>query len=142
MTTAGKTYKYWTKEGSFETDDFRLIPYDNLHRKNGPAIEYPDGSRIWYQNGETHRVCGPAIVYSDGRCEWVQHARLHRLDGPAIEVPNFCNEWWTNGKRHNEFGPAIDYVDGLKLYYLYGKHLSEEEFNTIPDPIQRKLIWG
>jgi hypothetical protein len=33
-------------------------------------------------------------------------------------------------------------IDGPKEYYLYDKILTEEEFNTITDLIQRKLIWG
>jgi len=35
-----------------------------LHREDGPAVEYTDGSRLWYINGQLHRIDGPAI-------EWV-----------------------------------------------------------------------
>jgi len=31
-----------------------------LHRKNGPAIEFSDGKKEYYLNGELHRVEGPA----------------------------------------------------------------------------------
>lgn len=36
-----------------------------LHRENGPAVEYPDGSKEWFLNHQRHRNDGPAI--EDGR---------------------------------------------------------------------------
>jgi len=47
---------------------------DQLHREDGPAIEYDNGTKYWYRNG-----------------------RLHREDGPAVEYVNGCGEWWVNG---------------------------------------------
>jgi len=41
-----------------------------LHRVDGPAIEYDDGSREWYLNGKLHREDGPAIEWADGSKEW------------------------------------------------------------------------
>ena len=41
-----------------------------LHRENGPAIEYADGTKFWYQNGQKHRTDGPANEWSDGSMEW------------------------------------------------------------------------
>ena len=73
-----------------------------LHRLGGPAIEYADGYRAWFQNGQTHRVDGPAIEYSSGRREWYQSHVLHRLDGPAVEYADGTYEWWLNGVRHTE----------------------------------------
>ena len=40
------------------------------HRENGPAIEYADGTKFWYQNGQKHRTDGPANEWSDGSMEW------------------------------------------------------------------------
>ena len=40
------------------------------HRQHGPAIEYPDGTRMWYQNGQPHRTTGPAIEFADGDKSW------------------------------------------------------------------------
>lgn len=42
----------------------------DLHRLNGPAIEFVDGSKEWYQNGKKHRLDGPAEEYSDGENLW------------------------------------------------------------------------
>ena len=36
------------------------------HREDGPAIEYSNGSKVWYRHGKWHREDGPAIEYSSG----------------------------------------------------------------------------
>lgn len=46
-----------------------------------------------------HRDDGPAIEYTDGYKVWYQHGKLHRLDGPAIEWANGHKEFWINDKR-------------------------------------------
>ena len=43
---------------------------DQLHRDDGPAVEYTDGSKYWYQNGLRHRTDGPAIECADGTKRW------------------------------------------------------------------------
>ena len=68
-----------------------------LHRVHGPAIEYTNGGREWWQNGKMHRLDGPAVEYSDGRKFWCQNGLLHRLDGPAIESHGY-RAWHINGK--------------------------------------------
>jgi hypothetical protein len=47
-----------------------------LHRTDGPAVEYADNYREWYLNGKLHRVDGPAIEYKDGSCEWWQNGKF------------------------------------------------------------------
>ena len=39
---------------------------DRLHRVDGPAVEYADGTKRWFLNGKRHREDGPAIEYADG----------------------------------------------------------------------------
>ena len=73
-----------------------------LHRVYGPAIEYRDGTHVWYQNGQHHRVDGPAIEYRDGRREWWQNGQRHRVDGPAVEYHSGYREWYINGKLLSE----------------------------------------
>ena len=41
-----------------------------LHRKDGPAIEYANGTKEWWKEGVRHREDGPAIEYADGIKEW------------------------------------------------------------------------
>jgi len=38
----------------------------DLHREDGPAIEYEDGTKYWMINGRLHCLDGPAIERSDG----------------------------------------------------------------------------
>ena len=42
----------------------------DLHRVDGPAVEWADGSSSWWLHGKRHRIDGPARVFSDGCCEW------------------------------------------------------------------------
>jgi len=65
-----------------------------FHRIGGPAAEYVNGSKYWYQEGKLHRVDGPAIEFSDGTKCWYQNDQLHRLDGPAIEWANGNKKWY------------------------------------------------
>ena len=41
-----------------------------LHRENGPAIEWADGTKLWYQNGLRHRTDGAAVEFLDGGKAW------------------------------------------------------------------------
>ena len=49
---------------------------DQLHRDDGPAVEYADGLKVWYQNGLRHRTDGPAIEWNDGRKWWYINGRM------------------------------------------------------------------
>ena len=88
----------------------------NLHRLDGPAIEYANGYKAWYQNGKLHRLDGPACEYADGFKVWYQNGELHRLDGPAIERSNGDKEW-----------------------FIEGKELTEEEFNNRNNKVEVTL---
>ncbi len=51
----------------------RIVYYnekDQLHRLDGPAIEWNDGSKEWWINNERHREDGPAVEYTGGYKEW------------------------------------------------------------------------
>ena len=83
-----------------------------LHRLDGPAIEYVDGSKKWYISGKLHRIGGgPAVEYVDGTKEWWVNGIRHRTDGPAVEFIDGTKIWFINGKRHREDGPAVEYID-------------------------------
>ena len=51
-----------------------------LHRKDDPAIEYPNGTKEWFSDGVRHREDGPAVERADG-----------------------SKEWWLNGRYFNSF---------------------------------------
>ena len=67
---------------------------DELHRENGPAIEWLCGDKEWYLNG-----------------------KLHREDGPAVEEANGDKEWWLNGKEltEQEFKNKTQSCDGREV---------------------------
>jgi hypothetical protein len=89
-----------------------------------------NGNKWWYQNGELHRLDGPAIEYIDGHKEWYQNGKLHRLDGPAIEHAKGGNKYWyQNDKLHRLDGPAVEYSNGVKWWFIEGTRYTEEEFN-------------
>ena len=57
------------------------LPNGFFHRKFGPAIECPDGSKEWFLNGELHRADGPAIEYPDGSKEyWINGIEIDELE--------------------------------------------------------------
>jgi hypothetical protein len=59
-----------------------------------------DGTKVWELDGNLHRLDGPAIEYCDGDREWYVNDMLHREDGPAVERANGGEkEWYFN----NEF---------------------------------------
>ena len=92
-----------------------------LHRLDGPAVEYSDGDKYWYNNGVYHRLGGPAQELVSGNKIWYQYGKLHRLDGPAIEFSNGMKEWYQIGLRHRIDGPAyIDKIRGVKSWYIEG----------------------
>ena len=75
----------------------------NLHRVDGPAVEWADGTKDWWLNGDRHREDGPAFEYADGTKAWYLNDKLHREDGPAIEGADGSKSWWLNGKQVQEF---------------------------------------
>ena len=61
------------------------------------------GTRFYYNtNGQLHRTDGPAIEYADGSKSWCQYGKRHRTDGPAVEWPGGSKAWYINGERLTE----------------------------------------
>lgn len=72
-----------------------------LHREDGPAIEYPDGSEEWHLNGEIHREDGPALIDTFlNLVQYRQNGKKHREDGPAVIEEGAPPEWWLFGEKH------------------------------------------
>ena len=46
-----------------------------LHRTDGPAVEYPDGGTEWWYKNRPHRTDGPALDYADGTKKWYLHGQ-------------------------------------------------------------------
>jgi len=103
-----------------------------LHRTDGPALIWEEGSEGWYIDGRLHRDGGPALdikgyeairAFTNGRPRYLaiwedrdrkrfsymlpakryyQHGRLHRLDGPAIIRYDGVQVWCVNGQEHRD----------------------------------------
>ena len=88
------------------------------------------GNRLYCDNaGEWHRENGPAIEWSNGTKSWYQNGQKHRTDGPAIVCTNGHKEWWQNDQRHRTDGAAVELSDGDKWWFINGVQLTEAEFN-------------
>jgi len=90
---------------------------------------------LWYKEGTNilHREDGPACEYANGNKEWYQNGLVHRLDGPACEYVNGDKAWYQNGKRHRIDGPAIEFAYG-KVWYINDKYINcntQKEFEKI-----------
>jgi hypothetical protein len=113
--------------GSIETTDaIKWYLNGKLHREDGPAIEYADGTKEWYLNGMRHREDGPAVEWFYGTKAWCFNGKLHREDGPAIEYADGIKEWYLNGKLYREDGPVIEYPDDIKERHLSGERYIED----------------
>ena len=55
---------------------------NTLHRVDGPACEWSDGTKYWFVDGKLHRVDGPAVEWSDGDKYWY-------LDGVNFSESDF-----------------------------------------------------
>ena len=118
---------YWYKDANMKT----------LHREDGPAVEYSDGFKEWWINGDLHRDDGPAVEYTNGKYlwrEWYINGQLHREDGPAIEYDDGSAWWYKNGKLHRTDGPAVIDAAGAE-WFIDGKRLTEEEFKEATRPV-------
>jgi len=96
------------------------------------------GNKIYYKDRaltKLHRLDGrPAVEYADGSKEWYVNGQLHRLDGPACEAANGYKLWCVGGRIHRLDGPAVEYSNGRKYWYVDGKRLSEEKFDALTTP--------
>lgn len=68
--------------GSSMPQGERYVLDDQLHRIDGPACAYPNGTQMWGQYGKLHRIDGPAVVWGDGTYEWY----LNDVKVPQYEV--------------------------------------------------------
>jgi len=89
---------YYVKEGKSTCTYINDVPFNKLHRLDGPAMTYPNGIKEWWLDGKRHRLGGPAIIYPSGIKKWYKEGKLHRLDGAAVIWFDEEEEWWINDK--------------------------------------------
>ena len=66
---------------------------------------YPDGTfdKVWKnENGQVHRDDGPAIEYFNGIKHWFKNGTYHRKDGPAMVCDDGSHEYYLNGKEYSK----------------------------------------
>jgi hypothetical protein len=65
------------------------------------STDHPDRIHV------IHRENGPAIIYEDGSVEYKRNGKTHRDDGPAIMDVNAGNQWYLDGKKVNSLDIRI-----------------------------------
>lgn len=61
----------------------RVDQPDIIHREDGPAIIWDDGSKFWYYDGVNHNENGPSAIYRTGKVYWHYH-------GMHLEFDEWC----------------------------------------------------
>jgi hypothetical protein len=95
-----------------------------------------EGNKRWYHNNQLHRTDGPAMEFSSGTKEWYVDDKLHRTDGPAMEYANGTKIWYVDGKIHRTDGPAVESAYGGKYWYLDGVELTEAQWRKRVGKVQ------
>ena len=54
------------------------------------------------EKGQLHKTNGPALIWNDGSKYWYINDKLHREDGPAIEYSVDIKLWYLNGINYTE----------------------------------------
>jgi hypothetical protein len=100
------------------------------------------GDRRWCKPGTyiLHRLDGPAVEYADGTRQWWVDGKLHRLDGPAVEYADGSREWWVDDKLHRLDGPAYEGASGSRWWFIEGEKIAEREFLARTQPAQEITI--
>jgi hypothetical protein len=80
----------------------------------------------WFFNGKRHREDGPAIEWPDGtKSYWIKGKR-HREDGPAIEWPDGSKEYYINGKEYSYEDWIKKFSKNKETVLIDGKEFSIE----------------
>lgn len=76
---------------------------NKLHRIDGPAVEWTNGTKEWFIDGVPHRTDGPALLLPDGRKFWI-------INGNQMTEEEF-NKYV--GNKTNCNGKIVE-IDGVK----------------------------
>jgi hypothetical protein len=64
---------------------------DMFHRLSGPACEFANGAKLYFQNGMLHRLDGPAVIYANANRYWF-------IDNRKYSEADFLKEIANKGK--------------------------------------------
>jgi hypothetical protein len=62
---------------------------NQLHREDGPAVEYASGYKFYYINGKCHREDGPAVKYVIGSVGFENGDKLYYINGKLLTEQEF-----------------------------------------------------
>lgn len=72
------------------------LPNGKLHRLDGPAVTWPDGTQKWYRYGKRHRLDGPSSIMADGREFWfvdgLHFPNIKKILSSTAELLAYWNE--------------------------------------------------
>lgn len=106
-------------------DKFPDVDFKIPDAYNRASFDSDSGDIVFKnKNGELHREDGPAVMWENGTKEWWIHDQLHREDGPAIEWADGSKEWCIHNRLHREDGPAVEESNGHKAWYIRGRNVS------------------
>ena len=60
-----------------------------LHRENGPAIEWANGDKFYFVNGKLHRENGPAVKYVIGSIGFENGDKFYYINGEELTKQEF-----------------------------------------------------
>ena len=86
-----------------------------LHRVDGPACEYDDGTKEYFCDGNYHRIGGPACEYPNGVKIFYNNGVLHNDNGYAYEAPGGRRALIKHGRLDNGEGPLCAIVGSDQL---------------------------
>ncbi len=98
-----------------------------LHREDGPAVFYKDGSECWMIDGVYHRDDGPARIYAISKdgwgYEWRCRGVLHRFSGPAVydTLSEISERWYIKGRHITSEVEAWIVEQGLPHWQEWGE---------------------
>ena len=97
----------------------------------GYDIDVDETTVMWILDGKLHRTDGPAVIWADGTRVWLVDGKKHRTDGPALIKEDGTRMWLVDGKLHRTDGPAVIWADGTQAWWINGTQYTEEQFNEI-----------
>jgi hypothetical protein len=84
---------------------------------DNPEID-EHGNKFWRLNGQLHRTDGPAIEWADG-------CQRHRTDGPAVTYPDGRKSWYLHGTSYPfdkwlDFTPGLSHEGKVMMKLTHG----------------------
>lgn len=85
-------------------------------------VKWGNGIKEWYKNGNLHREDGPAVEFSNGTKYWYIEGLLHRENGPAIEYFDKSKIWSIEGEEYHMYSLLSYFKYNIFLNREIGKY--------------------